>query len=94
MRSAARKYLNAAQLLDKSCTMIGTKCNILWNQFTAELTDSMTNNRVGYSDPGPVVLGTRGVNEYRRASLLCVQAGDRVLEIGCHCGKTTKLLGK
>jgi len=136
MRSAARKYLNAAQLLDQSCNMIGTKCHILWNQFTSELHDSILNNRVGYSgecvsenvvfvstiklfilvksyiyihcfmvysffyffwnntDPGPVVLGTRGVNEYRKASLLCVQSGDRVLEIGCHCGKTTKLLGK
>ncbi len=92
MRAAARKYFNAAQLIDKSRQVPNTRCNIMYNQFLLELQDAIRGQNVGYLDAGPVVLGGRGVNEYRKASLLCIQPGDRVLEIGAHCGKTTKLV--
>ena len=92
MRSIARKYINTAQLIDSSCHIDGTKCNVYYSQFVQETEDSIRTNNVGYVDSGPVVLGSRGVSEYRKATLLCVKPGDSVLEIGCHCGKTTKLI--
>lgn len=39
----------------------------------------------------PVVLATEGVDEYRRAGLRCLRAGDRVIEFGCHSGTTTRI---
>jgi protein-L-isoaspartate O-methyltransferase len=92
MKTIARKYMNTAQLIDRTCQTKGTKCNIYFKQYQDELANSILTNNVGYIDCGPIVLGARGVHEYRKASLLCVEPGDSVLEIGCHCGKTTKLL--
>jgi len=40
---------------------------------------------------GTVVLGAEGVDEYRRAAVLCLRPGDSVIEIGCHTGTTTRL---
>jgi len=94
MRSAARRFIVTSQLIDKSAAVEGTRCHAFFRQFEVELANAIAGQRVGYADPGPVVLGARGVDEYRKGSLLCVSPGDRVLEIGCHCGKTTKMLAK
>ena len=40
----------------------------------------------------PVIVGARGVREYRNCIDTVVRPGDRVLELGCHFGTTTALL--
>ena len=40
----------------------------------------------------PVIVGARGVREYRACIGTVVRPGDRVLELGCHFGTTTALL--
>ena len=40
----------------------------------------------------PVIVGARGVREYRSCIGSVVRPGDRVLELGCHFGTTTALL--
>jgi len=40
----------------------------------------------------PVIVGARGVREYRSCIGTVVRPGDRVLELGCHFGTTTALL--
>ncbi len=40
----------------------------------------------------PVIVGARGVREYRSCIDTVVRPGDRVLELGCHFGTTTALL--
>ena len=67
------------------------------NRFLAHFHDELAQaaaptNKVGCADAGPVVVGARGVHEYRAAARLCILPGDRVLEIGCHCGRTTELV--
>ena len=40
----------------------------------------------------PVIVGARGVREYRNCIDTMVRPGDRVLELGCHFGTTTALI--
>ena len=40
----------------------------------------------------PVIVGARGVREYRNCIDTVVRPGDRVLELGCHFGTTTAML--
>ena len=40
----------------------------------------------------PVMVGARGVREYRSCIDTVVRPGDRVLELGCHFGTTTAML--
>mmetsp|Transcript_3913 Transcript_3913/g.9809 ORF Transcript_3913/g.9809 Transcript_3913/m.9809 type:complete len:342 (-) Transcript_3913:19-1044(-) len=40
----------------------------------------------------PVIVGARGVQEYRNCIDTVVRPGDRVLELGCHFGTTTAML--
>ena len=40
----------------------------------------------------PVIVGARGVREYRNCIDTVVRPGDRVLEVGCHFGTTTAML--
>ena len=40
----------------------------------------------------PVIVGARGVREYRSCIDTVVRPGDRVLEVGCHFGTTTAML--
>ena len=40
----------------------------------------------------PVIVGARGVREYRNCIDTVVRPGDRVLELGCHFGTTTAIL--
>ena len=40
----------------------------------------------------PVIVGARGVREYRNCIETVVRPGDRVLELGCHFGTTTAML--
>lgn len=42
--------------------------------------------------PPPHIVGTVGVQEYRNTIPYTVQAGDAVLEVGCHLGTSTVLL--
>ena len=42
----------------------------------------------------PVIVGARGVREYRNCIDTVVRPGDRVLELGCHFGTTTALLAE
>jgi len=42
--------------------------------------------------PEPTIISTVGVDEYRRTIPYTVQGGDSVLEVGCHFGRTTRLL--
>ena len=40
----------------------------------------------------PVIVGARGVREYRNCIDTVVRPGDRILELGCHFGTTTAML--
>jgi len=40
----------------------------------------------------PVIIAAEGVTEYRSLVPFVVRPGDAVLEIGCHCGTTVRLL--
>ena len=42
----------------------------------------------------PVIVGARGVREYRNCIETVVRSGDRVLELGCHFGTTTAILAE
>ena len=42
----------------------------------------------------PVIVGARGVREYRNCIETVVRPGDRVLELGCHFGTTTAILAE
>jgi SAM-dependent methyltransferase len=42
----------------------------------------------------PVIVGARGVREYRSCIGTVVRSGDRVLELGCHFGTTTAMLAE
>ena len=42
----------------------------------------------------PVIVGARGVREYRACIDTVVRPGDRVLELGCHFGTTTAILAE
>lgn len=42
----------------------------------------------------PIILASVGVEEYRRLIPKTVKAGDVVLEVGCHFGRTTHLLNQ
>ena len=42
----------------------------------------------------PVIVGARGVREYRNCIGTTVRPGDRVLELGCHFGTTTAILAE
>jgi len=42
----------------------------------------------------PVLVGARGVREYRNCIDTVVRPGDRVLELGCHFGTTTAILAE
>ena len=42
----------------------------------------------------PVIVGARGVREYRNCIDTVVRPGDRVLELGCHFGTTTAILAE
>ena len=42
----------------------------------------------------PVIVGARGVREYRSCIDTVVRPGDRILELGCHFGTTTAILAE
>ena len=42
----------------------------------------------------PVLVGARGVREYRNCIETVVRSGDRILELGCHFGTTTAMLAE
>ena len=42
----------------------------------------------------PVIVGARGVREYRNCIETVVRSGDRILELGCHFGTTTAMLAE
>jgi protein-L-isoaspartate O-methyltransferase len=88
LRQCSRRYFGATRLCQKGAAPA------LLGRFRRELAlaSSERHMKAGWRDPGPIVLGTRRVHEYRQAAVLCVRPGDDVLEIGCHCGKTTALL--
>ena len=86
LRNCSRRYFGATALCQKDASPS------LLARFREELRLASQAKVTGWKDPGPLVLGTKRVHEYRQAAVLCVQPGDDVLEIGCHCGKTTALL--
>ena len=51
---------------------------------------SLDNTRI--YEAQPVIVGARGVREYRNCIDTVVRPGDRVLELGCHFGTTTAML--
>ena len=51
---------------------------------------SLDNTRI--YEAQPVLVGARGVREYRNCIETVVRPGDRVLELGCHFGTTTAIL--
>ena len=51
---------------------------------------SLDNTRI--YEAQPVLVGARGVREYRNCIESVVRNGDRVLELGCHFGTTTAML--
>ena len=53
---------------------------------------SLDNTRI--YEAQPVIVGARGVREYRNCIDTVVRPGDRVLELGCHFGTTTAMLAK
>ncbi len=53
---------------------------------------SLDNTRI--YEAQPVIVGARGVRDYRNCIDTVVRPGDRVLELGCHFGTTTAMLAK
>ena len=53
---------------------------------------SLDNTRI--YEAQPVIVGARGVREYRNCIETVVRPGDRVLELGCHFGTTTAILAE
>ena len=53
---------------------------------------SLDNTRI--YEAQPVIVGARGVREYRNCIETVVRSGDRVLELGCHFGTTTAILAE
>ena len=86
LRQCSRRYFGATSLCQKGAAPA------LLDRFRRELAHATLERSTGCRDPGPVVVGSKRVHEYRQAAMLCVRPGDDVLEIGCHCGKTTALL--
>ena len=65
------------------------------NQWAARLVHAQRwiDQKGQYDDiPPPHIVGTVGVQEYRNTIPYTVQAGDAVLEVGCHLGTSTVLL--
>lgn len=77
----ARRFVHAQRLAG------GSVSALLEGRFRGQGLPTEATCRVGFVSP--LVIGTVGVEEYRRTIPYVVRPGDSVLEVGCHLGTST-----